>query len=109
MNLKELGKKEKFPANWYQKRMVVTKEPCEMHGVFELKAIPRLFLDDELQIKFQNFVLECDTNRVMVAYLDLVDDLKAGVISVDDSWGSYTDPTKFIVFPNGEIRWDDEK
>ena len=108
MNLKNLGKKQIFPANWYKKRMIVTREPCEMHGVFELKAIPRQFPDDKLQIKFQNFLLECDNDRVMVAYLDLIDDLKSGKISINDDWSPYVDPSRFVLFSDGTIRWSEK-
>jgi len=106
MSLKSSGQKQKFPANWKKKRMVITKEPNEMHGVFELKAIPRQFADDELQIKFQNFLLECDSNRIMVAYLDLLDDLKSEKIFLSDDWSPYTDTSRFVVFSDGSIRWE---
>lgn len=107
MNLKELGQKQKFP-NWYKGETIITDPPCGMHTEFRLKAIPRLFPEDEVQIKFQNFLLECDSNRVMVAYFDLIDDLKSGKISIND-WNSYTDPSRFVVFSDGTIRWDGEK
>jgi len=105
MTLKKNGQKQRFETGWYRSRMVITDPPCGMHTTFELTGISRLFPDDELQIKFQNFMLECDNNRIMIAFLDLIDDLRSGKVSKDDDWSPYVDQTKFVVFPDGSIRW----
>jgi len=102
MNLIKRGEMQGDHAEWLKSEMVITDPPCGMHTIFRMTKIPRLFSDDNLQLKFQGFITKNFDERNLIAIDDLIADLKT-VISGNDDWNDYI--TKFNIFPDGKIMW----
>jgi len=102
MSLK--GEVQSDHPEWLKGELVITDPPCSMHTIYRMTKIPRIFSDDSLQIKFQDFIAKNFDERNLIAIDDLITDLKEGKIRIDDDWYPYVDSKNFFIFPDG-IRW----
>jgi len=103
MDLKKSGQKQIFPANYYTQVPVMNPSGFYVTTIPKIVKIPRIFPEDNLHLKYEKFIKECDEKRILVANEDLIQDLKDEEITINDDWDIYT--KDLSQFEDGTIRW----
>ncbi|MBA7642755.1 hypothetical protein ES703_50464 [subsurface metagenome] len=103
MDLKKSGQKQNFPNNYYTSVPEFLETGGYKTSIPKIVKIPRIFSEDNLHLKYEKFIKECNEKRILVANEDLIQDLKDGKITINNDWDIYI--KDFSQFEDGTIRW----